>query len=60
MASVADTVVTPLQDVLGLGNEARMNMPGRAEGNWAWRFQKRALTPRIRARLSEYARLYER
>lgn len=36
--SVADMSIFPLQDVLGLGNEARMNMPGMALGNWAWRF----------------------
>ena len=38
LASVADTVIIPLQDVLGLGSEARMNLPGRASGNWRWRF----------------------
>ncbi|ABB37311.1 4-alpha-glucanotransferase [Oleidesulfovibrio alaskensis G20] len=37
MAGVADTVVFPLQDVLGLGAESRMNTPSVAEGNWAWR-----------------------
>jgi 4-alpha-glucanotransferase len=38
LLSVADLAVLPLQDVLGLGSEARMNTPGRAGGNWAWRF----------------------
>lgn len=37
MASVARTSIVMMQDVLRLGNEARMNTPGRAEGNWAWR-----------------------
>jgi len=37
LASVADTAIVPLQDVLGLGNEARMNLPGTASGNWRWR-----------------------
>ena len=37
-ASVADLAVVPLQDLLGLGSEARMNTPGRGEGNWTWRF----------------------
>ncbi len=32
-ASVADTVLTPMQDVLGLGSETRMNLPGRPDGN---------------------------
>ncbi len=36
--SVANMAVFPLQDVLGLGNEHRMNLPGSTEGNWAWRF----------------------
>ncbi len=49
--SVADTVVVPLQDVLGLGSEARMNLPGRAGGNWRWRFEASALTAEVRARL---------
>src|SRR5262249_18571600 len=37
-SSVADTAIIPLQDVLGLGTEARMNVPGKARGNWAWWF----------------------
>lgn len=39
MASVAYTAVTPLQDVMGLGNDARMNTPSTANGNWQWRFK---------------------
>jgi len=35
--SAADTAVIPIQDLLGLGSEARVNTPGQAEGNWAWR-----------------------
>lgn len=38
-ASVAKLAVAPLQDVLGLGSDARMNTPGIAEGNWKWRFR---------------------
>ena len=37
MESAADTVILPMQDVLGLGGEARMNLPGTTGGNWAWR-----------------------
>jgi len=37
--SIADLAVYPLQDVLGLGSEARMNLPGKAEGYWEWRFR---------------------
>ena len=49
--SVADTAIVPLQDVLGVGTAARMNLPGRPGGNWRWRFAKGALTPQIRRRL---------
>lgn len=37
LESVADTAIVPMQDVLGLGTEARLNTPGRPEGNWEWR-----------------------
>jgi 4-alpha-glucanotransferase len=60
LASVAQAVIIPLQDVLGLGSEARMNFPGRAEGNWRWRFRSAALTPEIRARLAEMTHTYVR
>ena len=59
-ASVARTVIAPLQDILGLGNQARMNSPGTAEGNWQWRVPPRALTPRLAKRLHELARVYAR
>ncbi len=51
LVSVADTAIVPLQDVLGLGSEARMNLPGRSQGNWRWRYQAEDLTPSLRARL---------
>ena len=38
LASVADTTIIPLQDVLGLGSEARMNTPNTMSGNWSWRY----------------------
>ena len=50
--SPAGWAVVPLQDVLGLGSEARMNTPGVAEGNWAWRLQGGELTPALAARLA--------
>jgi 4-alpha-glucanotransferase len=49
--SVADIAIVPLQDVVGAGNDARMNLPGRGDGNWRWRFAPSALTPAIRKRL---------
>ena len=58
--SVADTVVMPLQDVLGLGSEARMNVPGEGEGNWTWRLTNDQLTDGVIGRLSEFAALYGR
>ncbi|MBP1596678.1 MAG: malQ [Acidobacteria bacterium] len=59
-ASVADLAVYPLQDVLGLGSEARMNLPSRAEHNWRWRFLPEQLQPELSGRLMEMSRLYER
>ncbi len=50
----------PLQDVLGLGTEARMNLPASTSGNWAWRFRSEMLTPQIAARLLYFTRLYGR
>ena len=43
-SSPAEIAVAPLQDVLNLGNEARMNLPGRADGNWRWRCTEEMLT----------------
>lgn len=51
MGSVADSFVVPLQDVLGLGSEARMNVPGRADGNWSWRYSPDALTDDLKVQL---------
>ena len=50
--SVADTAIVPLQDVLGAGGEARMNLPGRPGGNWRWRFAASDLDPGTRKRLA--------
>ena len=60
LASVADTAIIPLQDVLGLGSEARMNLPGRESGNWSFRFSWDQLTPEITARLRGLVDLYQR
>ena len=53
LTSVANIAVIPLQDVLGLGSEARMNFPGRAKGNWRWRFQHQQITRSIVERLRD-------
>jgi 4-alpha-glucanotransferase len=60
LASVADLAIIPLQDVLGLGSEARMNLPGTSSGNWRWRFRKGALTPELADRLREMVLMYDR
>jgi 4-alpha-glucanotransferase len=51
LASVADTTIIPLQDVLGLGSEARMNTPNTTSDNWSWRFLDGSLTAEHAARL---------
>ena len=51
--SPAALAVVPLQDVLGLGSEHRMNTPGTPEGNWAWRFRTGDLTPALAERLNK-------
>jgi 4-alpha-glucanotransferase len=60
LASVADTVIIPMQDILGLGSEARMNLPGRASGNWGFRFSWDQVTPDIVKRLRTMVDVYER
>ena len=60
LASVANTVLIPMQDILGLGSEARMNLPGRQAGNWRFRFTWEQLTPNMATRLKDLARLYDR
>jgi 4-alpha-glucanotransferase len=59
-SSVAVLAVAPLQDVLSLGNEARMNRPGVAEGNWRWRFKLDQFRPDLIDRLRDLTTLYNR
>ncbi len=59
-ASVADTVVHPMQDVLGLGGEHRMNLPGRGDGYWEWRFAWHQVRPEHAQRLAHLTQLYRR
>jgi 4-alpha-glucanotransferase len=58
--SVADTAVHPMQDVLALPAECRMNYPGQASGWWRWRLQWAQLQPWHAQRLAELCRLYGR
>ena len=60
MASVADTAVHPMQDVLALPTECRMNFPGQSAGWWVWRFQWSEVHPWHAGRLAELVRLYGR
>lgn len=59
-ASIADTAVYAMQDILGLGTEARMNFPGRGEGYWAWRFEWSQVEPWHAERLARWAVMYRR
>jgi 4-alpha-glucanotransferase len=60
LASIADTAIIPLQDVLGLGTEGRMNLPGTSRGNWRWRFQSGVLSPELAKRLRALNEAYDR
>jgi 4-alpha-glucanotransferase len=55
--SVAERVIVPVQDVFGLGPDATMNVPGRAEGNWRFRAKKSLFTQEAAERLASLARL---
>ena len=59
-SSVASLAVAPLQDVLSLGNEARMNTPGVAAGNWRWRFRVDQFRSDLISRLGDLTTLYNR
>ena len=60
LASVANTAIVPLQDVLGLGSEARMNLPNSTSENWLWRFNEKDLTNDLASELRELTSLYGR
>jgi 4-alpha-glucanotransferase len=60
LASVANLAVIPMQDVLELGSEHRMNTPGTTEDNWNWRFQWDQLAPERAARLAHLVQLFNR
>ncbi|MEA3444621.1 MAG: 4-alpha-glucanotransferase [Bacteroidota bacterium] len=59
-SSVANVSIIPLQDLLNLGNEARMNMPGTTEGNWKWRFGKDDISSGLAKRLAAITKIYGR
>jgi 4-alpha-glucanotransferase len=59
-SSVADYAIAPLQDLLNLGTEARMNHPGRPANNWSWRLRDDQLTPQLIDWLGELTAVYGR
>jgi 4-alpha-glucanotransferase len=60
MMSVANLVIVPMQDILGLGQEARMNLPATQKGNWQWRLSPDAITEELAAQLGEITWIYDR
>jgi 4-alpha-glucanotransferase len=60
MMSVADITIVPLQDILDLGEEARMNRPATTGGNWEWRLLPEQLTPQLLRRFLEMTKIYGR
>jgi 4-alpha-glucanotransferase len=60
LASVSQLAVIPLQDLLNLGNDTRMNTPGVGEGNWRWRVRHNAFNTSVSQRLKELITLYNR
>jgi 4-alpha-glucanotransferase len=60
LASVANLAVIPMQDILELGSEHRMNIPGTTEGNWKWRFQWDQLTSERAGRFAYLVQLFNR
>lgn len=60
MMSVADTVIIPMQDFLGLGSEGRMNVPGVATGNWSWRMKNGAADEKLSKKIKKITETYRR
>jgi 4-alpha-glucanotransferase len=60
LSSVANQAIIPMQDLLGLGGEAQMNFPSKAEGNWEWRYRADALTEEVRDRFKTLTHTYGR
>ncbi len=60
MGSVADKVIIPMQDILGLGEKSRTNLPASSRGNWEWRFVTEGLSPVTKKKLSDMTRIYGR
>jgi 4-alpha-glucanotransferase len=59
-SSVADTAIVPMQDILGLDNSARMNLPASMSGNWNWRMPRNAVTDETFTILKELTLIFDR
>lgn len=59
-ASISRLVIVPMQDILELGSDARMNIPGTSEGNWLWRFQWEQFNDETSGRLRHLTTMYQR
>lgn len=59
-SSTADTCIIPMQDYLGLGDEARMNTPSTLGNNWVWRMKEDALTDELAEKIAKLTRIYGR
>jgi 4-alpha-glucanotransferase len=60
LSSIANVAIIPMQDILGLGKDARMNRPGALGGNWQWRYTDEQLNKEMRDRLATLTWLYGR
>ena len=59
-SSVACMAISPVQDFLGLGSEARINTPGVASGNWQWRLKQGVLTDELAEKIAKLTKIYSR
>jgi 4-alpha-glucanotransferase len=60
MSSTAEIAILPVQDILGLDTETRMNTPGTSDGNWRWRMSDDAWVPEVAGRLADLTEFYAR
>jgi len=60
MGSVANMVIIPMQDILGLGEESKMNLPATSDGNWQWRLNPKQITPSVSEKLRKITETYGR
>ena len=60
LSSVADTAIIPMQDLLGLGKEARLNTPGSFGDNWQWRLKKGQFADELADYMNKMSKMYSR